>query len=186
MTSDLRPQRAKLLVVVALFFVPLAAAFWLYYGSSWRPVGSTSHGQLLLPTRTVPQDIAQLRGKWTLVHIAEGRCEDSCQRALLVARQTRLALNQDSIRVNRMLVAAADCCDQSQLNEQHPGLLQQDLATLADTGAALRAAFPAEGHADALYILDPLGNVVMRVDVNANPKDLLTDLKKLLKLSSIG
>ena len=186
MTSNLRPQRAKLLVVVALFFVPLAVAFWLYYGSAWRPDGSTSHGQLLLPTRTVPQDIASLQGKWTLVHIAEGRCEDSCQRALLVARQTRLALNQDLTRVNRMLVAAADCCDQPQLNQQHQGLLQLDMATLADAGAALRAAFPADGHADALYILDPLGNVVMRFDINANPKDLLTDLKKLLKLSSIG
>ena len=186
MTSNLRPQRAKLLIVVALFFVPLAVAFWLYYGSAWRPAGSTSHGQLLLPTRTVPQDIAQLQGKWTLVHIAEGRCEDSCQRALLVARQTRLSLNQDSTRVNRMLVAAADCCDQSQLNQQHQGLLQLDMATLADAGAALRAAFPADGHADALYILDPLGNVVMRFDINANPKDLLTDLKMLLKLSSIG
>jgi 6-phosphogluconate dehydrogenase len=44
-----------------------------------KPVGS------LLPTRTVPADIASLHGKWTLLHIAEGRCEDNCQRALIVA-----------------------------------------------------------------------------------------------------
>jgi cytochrome oxidase Cu insertion factor (SCO1/SenC/PrrC family) len=186
MTSDLRTQRTKLLVVVALFFVPLAVAFWMYYGSTWRPQGSTSHGQLLLPTRTVPADIAALHGKWTLLHIAEGRCEDSCQRALLVARQTRLSLNQDAGRVARVLMAAAGCCDQAQLDEAHPGLLRLDPASLADGGAALRAAFPADGHADALYVLDPLGNVVMRFDINAKPKDLLTDLKKLLNLSSIG
>ena len=186
MSPDPRAQRTKMIVLLVIFFVPLALAFWLYYGSGWRPLGSTSHGQLLLPIRTVPQDIAVLRGKWALAHIATGQCADDCQRALVFARQTRLSLNQDAARVSRVLIVPTDCCDQAQLDAQHPGLLRLDPATLADGGAALRGAFPADGHADALYVVDPLGNVVLRFDIDDKPKDLLTDLKKLLKLSSIG
>ena len=127
-----------------------------------------------------------LHGKWALAHIATAQCGDDCQRALVFARQTRLSLNQDAARVSRVLIAPAGCCDQAELDAQHPGLLRLDPATLADGGAALRSAFPVDGHADALYVVDPLGNVVLRFDIDDKPKDLLTDLKKLLKLSSIG
>ncbi len=51
---------------------------------------------------------------------------------------------------------------------------------------SLVAAFPAADRERSLYIVDPLGNLVMRYDTRDTPKGLLDDLKKLLKLSHIG
>jgi hypothetical protein len=188
MTDAPRPNRGKLIVLLVIFFVPLAIAFAMYYGSSWRPAGTTNHGQLLLPLQTVPAEVPALRGKWALVVIADGQCDENCRTALILARQTRLALNQDSPRVSRVLLATAHCCDRAYLDATHPGLQTLDLAAdgQAALAPALLAAFPATGLQDGLFIVDPLGNVVMRFDIHDTPKDLLTDLKKLLKLSSIG
>jgi hypothetical protein len=160
----------------------------MYYGSSWRPTGTTNHGQLLLPLQTVPADVPLLHGKWALVVIADGQCDEDCRTALILARQTRLALNQDSPRVTRVLLATAQCCDSTYLAANHPGLQTLDLAAEAQAGtaSALLAAFPATGLHDGLFIVDPLGNVVMRYGIHDTPKNLLTDLKKLLNLSSIG
>jgi hypothetical protein len=87
-----------------------------------------------------------------------------------------------------VLLATAHCCDRAYLDATHPGLQTLDLAAdgQASQAAALLAVFPATGLQDGLFIVDPLGNVVMRFDIHDTPKDLLTDLKKLLKLSSIG
>ena len=187
MSDNTRPNRSKLIVLLLIFFVPLAIAFALYYGSSWRPTGTTNHGQLLLPLRTVPQEVALLHGKWSLVVLADGQCDEDCRTALVLARQTRLALNQDSPRVTRVLLATGHCCDRNYLDEAHPGLQTLDMdAVGAAAGAALLATFPATGLHDGLFIVDPLGNVVMRFGLHDTPKDLLTDLKKLLNLSSIG
>jgi hypothetical protein len=38
----------------------------------------------------------------------------------------------------------------------------------------------------SIYVVDPLGNLMMRFDARENPKGLLSDMKKLLKLSHIG
>ena len=168
MSDNIRPNRSKLIVLLLIFFVPLAIAFALYYGSSWRPTGTTNHGQLLLPLRTVPQEVALLHGKWSLVVLADGQCDEDCRTA-------------------RVLLATGLCCDRNYLDEAHPGLQTLDMdAVGAAAGAALLATFPATGLHDGLFIVDPLGNVVMRFGLHDTPKDLLTDLKKLLNLSSIG
>lgn len=171
--------RAQIWILVGVFFVPLALAFLMYYGGSWRPGGSTNHGELISPPRPLPGKV--WRGKWTVLYVGDGRCDGRCRAALVLMRQTRLALNDDMSRVQRMLVATGNCCDRTYLDEQHPGLL----ITLADDpdGASLLAAM-ADGY---IYIVDPLGNLMMRHAPEAPPaKGLLEDLRRLLKLSHIG
>jgi len=101
--------------------------------------------------------------------------------ALVYARQSRLALNNDMTRVQRVLLATGNCCDREYLEREQPGLVTFD----ASGAQTLLAQFPGD-HAHSLYIVDPLGNLMMRHDANSIKKDLLTDLKKLLKLSHIG
>jgi hypothetical protein len=99
-------------------------------------------------------------------------------------RQTRLLLNKDMARVERIFLATSNCCDRELLNREHPGLLLLDA-----TGPAARAllqVFPEGQRPQSLFIVDPLGNLMMRYDVQQDPKGLLTDLKKLLSLSHIG
>jgi hypothetical protein len=121
---------------------------------------------------------------WTLVYVGGGACEEPCREALRVMRQTRLALNQDMTRVERVWLATGECCDRAWLAQDHAGLVVLDASTPAAGG--LLAQFPAAAREHSIFIVDPLGNLMMRHDARADPKGLLADLKKLLKLSHVG
>jgi len=195
--------RRQLLVLAAIFFVPLAVAFWLYYGpGDWRPVGGTNQGDLIDPaiplpaatlarpdgTRTTSTEI--LRGTWTVAYLGPGACDERCRRALYLSRQSRIALNKDMDRVQRVFIATVDCCDQRFLQSEHPDVV----VVLAgdDAGSqALLARFPTLGgppasEAGRLWVIDPLGNLVLSYSERSPDKALLTDLRKLLRLSHIG
>ncbi|MFO1400362.1 MAG: hypothetical protein U1F30_04005 [Steroidobacteraceae bacterium] len=186
-------SRRPLWLLVLLFFAPLLAAFWLYYGSPWRPAGRTNHGELIeparpLPERALPQADAAARrpfvDKWSLVYVGDGRCDADCRQALLQMRQTHAALGRLQPRVQQVLLATAACCDHAFLDREHPGLRLIDAGGPAD--AALLAAFPQEYRQRGIFIVDPLGNLMMRYDTGLGPRGLLQDLRKLLQLSHIG
>jgi hypothetical protein len=176
---ELRSRNLRTIgALAALFLLPLALSFWMYYGAGWRPAGKTNHGELIQPVRALP-NAALFGGKWALVYIGAGGCDAACRNALHVMRQTRLSLNNEMTRVNRVFLASRDCCDREFLQREHPGI-----AVVAAPGGAPE--FPATERANSLFIVDPLGNLVMRYDARENPKGLLEDLRKLLKLSHIG
>jgi cytochrome oxidase Cu insertion factor (SCO1/SenC/PrrC family) len=199
--SDLRKRgRRQLLALAALFFVPLAVAFWLYYGADrWRPGGSTAGGELIDPARPLPAialprvdgastDPQFLRGTWTMVYVGDGPCDERCRQVLYLTRQTRLALNKDMDRLQRVFLVTGHCCDRAYFAAEHPDLVVALLDGPA--GADLLAQFPAYGQAPGesgrLYLVDPLGNLMMSYAPTAPDKALLNDLKKLLRLSHIG
>jgi hypothetical protein len=185
-----RPDRAlrvrnlrTLGALAALFILPLAVAFFTYYATSWRPPGRVNHGVLITPARTLPME-SVFRGHWSLVYLGDGACTPECRQALMVMRQTRLGLNNDMTRVARVFLATANCCARDFLGSQHPGL---EVLDATDTAvAAVAHEFPQPGRAHTLYIVDPLGNLMMSYDARQNPHGLLEDLKKLLRLSHIG
>jgi len=194
MEDSRRRGRRTLLLVAALFLVPVLVAFALYYGNVWRPAGSASKGELISPAiplitsgLRLPDGTAAgagaLQGKWSVVYVGDGGCNEACRAALVFARQTRLALNNEMTRVQIVLLASAHCC-QPEIERHVPGILMYDAST--NDAAPLLAQFPEERRAWSLFIVDPLGNLMMRHDAAQTSKDLLTDLKKLLKLSHIG
>jgi cytochrome oxidase Cu insertion factor (SCO1/SenC/PrrC family) len=196
-----RRGRRQLLALAALFFVPLAVAFWMYYGpSGWRPSGDASKGDLIVPARPLAEialptmdgkvtDPAFLRGKWTMLYVGDGLCDDRCRQALYLMRQSRIALNKDMDRVQRVFLVTSRCCDRSFLTREHPDLV---VARVEDTAsAALLEPFPpydgvSVAAAGRIYLVDPLGNLLMSYAPTAPDKALLTDVKKLLRLSHIG
>jgi hypothetical protein len=194
--NELRSRNLRMLAVLAgLFLLPLASAFWMYYGTDWRPARSVNHGELITPVR--PLAVAHLQPvtegaapvelfhrKWSLVYVGDGRCEDACRQALYVMRQTRLSLNSEMNRVDRVFLATSQCCDREFLAREHPGLLVLDAT--GTSASSLLGVFPVNEREQSLFIVDPLGNLMMRYDVRQNPKGLLQDLKKLLSLSHIG
>ena len=186
--------RRTLLIVAALFLAPVIAAFALYYGQLWRPSGSSSKGELITPARPLavaglqhadgtPAGADALSGKWTLLYIGDGACDEDCRNALVFGRQSRLALNNEMTRVQRVLLATANCCDNDYFAREQAGLIALDASS--KEASALLAQFPA-AREHSLFIVDPLGNLMMRHDASHTTKDLLSDLKKLLKLSHIG
>jgi hypothetical protein len=180
-----------LLLLVVIFLAPLAFAFWLYYGSSWRPAQRTNHGTLIDPAISLPalpggsNSANALNGKWSLVVVGNGEsgCDTECRSALVFARQTWLSLGKLSPRVQRVLLAGEGCCDQAYLRDEHAGLT---VAQLPDSAVAIvRTSIPPP-HDHTVFIVDPLGNLMMRYDARQDPKGLREDLKNLLELSQIG
>jgi cytochrome oxidase Cu insertion factor (SCO1/SenC/PrrC family) len=194
--------RRQLILLASLFFVPLALAFWLYYGGSdWRPTGSTNKGDLIDPAVPLPAvALAQpdgartqpefLQGKWTIAYLGDGACDERCRKALYLSRQSRVALNKDMDRVQRVFLATGTAVDTAFMAQEHPDLVLAQIGLDADSQALL-AKFPALGGVPAatagrLYVIDPLGNLVLSYSAAAPDKALLTDVKKLLRLSHIG
>ncbi|MGH8230190.1 MAG: hypothetical protein ACRESY_00065 [Steroidobacteraceae bacterium] len=193
-----------LLLLGLLFLLPLGLAFLLYYGSAWRPIGHTNHGSLITPVRTLPpvvlpQFIATgaaagsqpamsapnvLQGKWSLLYIGGGDCDAACREALYFMRQTYLGLGNQTSRLQRVFLITGHCCDGDYLAREQPGLIA--LRADAPQAAALLAQFPGERRDSTLFIVDPLGNLMMRYDIHAAPRGLHDDLTKLLGLSHIG
>jgi cytochrome oxidase Cu insertion factor (SCO1/SenC/PrrC family) len=199
--TEPRAPRTQLWLLIGMFFVPLLIAFVLYYGfSGWRPAGSTNKGDLITPARPLeigvllsPQDQPLeenlLEGKWSLIYIGEGQCDARCREALTLMRQTRLALNDDASRVQRLFLVTGQCCDIEYLNTEHVGLITARADEVSDR--RFLQTFPTYENvpvesAGRIYIVDPLGNLMMSYAPNAPQKALLEDLRKLLKLSHIG
>ena len=200
--AELRARNLRTLAALAgLFVLPLAIAFCTYYGTGWRPSGHVNHGALISPVRRLPAvalprvsletstpdaptTAIPFRGLWSLVYVGGGDCDAACREALYVMRQTRLGLNNDMTRVERVFLLSRECCNRSFLAREHAGLVVLD--TSAPPAERLLAPFPPEGREHTLFVVDPLGNLMMSYDARGNPRGLLEDLKKLLILSHIG
>lgn len=189
-----RTARLKLLALAALFFAPVIGAIALFfYLPEFIPAGRVNYGTLVSPARALPQlDLvdaqgeavpAALQGKWSLVYLGGAACEAACQERLVLARQVRLALNQNRTRVRYVYLASAPAAAvavDAALRPQHP-----DLVVLAERGTRAREFFQ-PGDPDALYLVDPLGNWLMVYAGEVTPKGLHRDLKKLLRASQVG
>ena len=190
-------QRLFLLFIIACFAVPLAAAWWLV--GRWTPGGTVQHGELLNPARPLTAlrftplngrepDGTTLRGHWVLIYAGSaGECAAACRTGLYDLRQVRLALGKDMGRVKTLLLL-----DNEPIAELRQWLADEHAAMIvgvADLAARteLAGAFSQPGSAgDWIYLLDPLGNLLMRYPVASEPRGMLKDLQRLLRLSRVG
>lgn len=191
-------SRRTLLLLAAIFLLPVAVSFYLYYSAGWRPGGQVNRGELLSPPRLLPAvslptpegiDTSPelLRGKWSLVYAGAGSCDAQCRDALYKGRQVRLSLNEKMDRVQRVFLFTGGCCEQPFFGTEHAGLVAASLDSPG--GRQLLAAFPDPQGAPVsgrLWLVDPLGNLMMSYPPDAPAKGMIADLKRLLKLSHIG
>jgi len=186
-------QRRLLIGVALMFFAPLGFSFLLYYGHGWHPGGQVNKGELVQPVRPLPMaalplagggvsDAQVLRRKWTMLYVRRGPCDDDCLRHLYDTRQVRTALDREMNRVQRMFIADENCCDMQKLRELHPDLIMVRAGRLVEP---LLELLPAP-NSDRIYLVDPLGNLMMFYAPDSKPKGLLADMKRLLQLSQIG
>jgi len=190
--SDAAPRKklTSLWLVLALTMAPVAASYLLYY--FWQPEGRVNYGELIKP-RALPDPaltladgtpfrLSQLRGKWLLVSIDPGRCDESCNRKLLYMRQLRLTQGKNTERVERVWLISDNAVPRAEVAAQYEGtwLVRAD-------GADLLKQFPAQARVvDHIYLIDPLGNLMLRFPRDADPRLMIRDLSRLLKASQIG
>jgi hypothetical protein len=182
--------RRTLIVLASLFVAPLALAFWLYYGTSWRPLASTNRGELITPARPLPEAASLQRaggarifsGKWSLVIVSTDDCDAVCRAGLHYAQRTLASLGRLQARTQLVLVHGSACCSASPADPVWRDLLRVD----ARAAPGLLGVFPEPQRAQMIFVVDPLGNLMMRYDSSRDPKGLREDLQHLLDLSGMG
>ncbi|MFM8548970.1 MAG: SCO family protein [Betaproteobacteria bacterium] len=188
-----RRGRLKLLLVLLACAAPVLASYFTYYVI--RPEGRVNYADLIEPQRPLldlalagPDEasgtLASLRGKWVLVVIAAPDCPPDCERSLYNIRQVRLTTGRERERVERLWILNAPGEPAASLIAQHDGLLLRRAS--ADV---LASRFPAADGGridDHIFIIDPLGNLMMRFPAKADPSRMKKDLNKLLRASRVG
>ena len=180
-------SRATLWLILALCLAPVLASYIAFY--FWQPSEHVNYGELLEPhllpdaqlrrADGTPFHWGELKGKWVLVTIDSGRCDAYCRQKLVYMRQVRLAQGKDAGRIERAWLITDEAAADAALIASHVGIV-----LLRAAGSEFLARFPAErSRADHVYVVDPLGNLMMRYPRNADPRRMLKDVARLLRHS---
>jgi hypothetical protein len=182
--------RLQLGLIASVFFGPLVFAAWLYFsGNLIQPTSRSNHGALLEPIISLPDAVPDSglhsynKNHWILLYSDAGICAESCLDVLHTQRQSRLMLGKEMDRVARVFLHGDSPPDTVLLTDEQNGLI-----TLSDSKLIqlLDNKKPAELPAGGYYLIDPLGNLVMYFRPDINPREMVDDIKHLLRLSRIG
>ena len=186
-----RSGRWKLLGLALVCVAPVVASYLTYYVI--RPEGRRNYGELIDPQRPLPAitavnaqgqtvPLAALKDQWLLISVADSACTDVCQEHLLMQRQLRETLGREKERMDWVWLRTGDSPLSEPLKQATAAaqVLQVDAQALA---AWLQPA-PGQKIEDHLYVVDPLGNWMMRFPANIDPKKAKSDLDRLLRASA--
>lgn len=200
--SSRQPSRNKgrltLLLLAAVFLAPMAAAYVAYlYWPSGEP---GNYGTLINPPRPLESfemvdlegntaGINALRGKWTLLYVGGDPCAEQCRRNLYNIERVRLTQGDDMSRVQSLYLAPRSIEGRAveETLVEYAGvrgyrISRDELADMVpgfDWGAG-------EVPGERVYLVDPLGNLMMFYPGDADPSGMKEDLERLLKVSQIG
>ena len=180
---DRRKGRWQLILILMMVIGPMALATFMYKLQFWVPDSRSYHGELIGNGQTRADIGVQAdEQRWQLLVTAPTVCAADCQQLVYLARQLQIGLGRDASRASHALASAQSLSADydAKLKAEYPQLQRYPLDLSTFTKAA-----PASGEAQ-LWIVDPHGNLVLRYDAGVNGKDLLNDLRHLLKLSNIG
>ena len=186
--------RWKMLGVLAICAAPVVASYLTYYVI--RPEGRRNYGELINPQRALPDTVAtaldgtaiplaSLKGQWLLVSVAGGQCDAVCQNHLYLQRQVRETLGKEKERLDWIWLIN----DAATPAESLAPALQKATVLRMDNAALSAWLAPAAGHqqSEHLYVVDPMGNFMMRFPAGMDKEGAAKakrDLDRLLRASS--
>ena len=193
--NSLVKHRIKFVALILVFLSPFIAGWLAFYVFEIRPE-SSHYGNLVQPVRPLnfPNVLSvdqrelsrQFWNKWTFVIIDNQGCQQQCRQNLYYLRQMRIALGRDIERVQNVLLlpqpAGADFIN---FLKEYPALTVID-----NVHSNIMQQFELEGvslgESPMIYLIDPAGNLMMTFPAINKPKSILSDLRRLLKVSQIG
>jgi len=201
-----KQNRIKLIAIFGVALLPLILAVSMYFGNWAIPQGKTNKGTLIWPPVTLnsidskqvddqDNDLMKkvLEAKtWTIMMTGGSTCEKSCADTLHTIRQVNVALGKENDRVGRILVSSLPNETIEKWVKEYPRLVTH-FATRAEIEHFQREAINNGAKFDStqdkewnVWVVDPLGNVILQYSDNNDGYDMIDDLKRLLKLSNIG
>lgn len=187
--------RVKMLLVLLVCAAPVIASYLAYYVI--RPEGRTNYGTLILPTRSLPAALplttldgaavpaASLKGNWLLVVVAPGACGEACEKQLFMQRQLREMLGKERDRLDKVWLITDGTPLTPALQQAIGGPVPVKALRVARESVAgwlsPEAGQTLEAH---LYVVDPLGEWMMRMPADAQPQRVKRDLDRLMRASS--
>ena len=197
------PKRARkrgrwmLWLVLLVCASPMIASYFTYYVI--KPEKRNNYGTLIdqrahpvpaMATTTLdgrPQALEQFKGKWVMLMVGSGACPDVCQKQLFALRQLRLMQGKEADRIERVwLITDQEPLDTLIIREYDgTHMLRADAATVTQW-------LPVDGGttpADHIYLIDPLGHLMMRFPKDPQLQEVrkvYKDIYKLLKASAVG
>ena len=194
--------RAALLIIAALFLLPLLSAWLMYSGViDYQPISTRNYGTLVEPP--VPVDLQELGVRpldgrsfeeldehWTVLHVVPAECPETCLQAITSLRQVHRSAGRNQKRIRLLLLLQQPVADAivQKLHSIYPSFLlaadeseqlEPMLARLAVAGGG-KQAIPG-----STYLIDPIGNIMMHYGPESDPNDLKSDLKRLLTWSKL-
>jgi len=180
-----------LYAVIAICIAPVAASYFAYY--VMPPSGRTNYGSLVTPPRPVPAALQltqldgrpfsfeSLAGKWILVAAADAECGERCNAALLQMRQQRLMTGKERERVERVWLVTDRAPLSAQVLREYEGTRFVRAPAAARAWLSLE---PGEAPDGFVWLVDPMGNLMLRWPQNPEPQKVKKDLARLLTASS--
>ncbi len=182
-----------LYALIAVCLAPVIASYLMYY--VFPPSGRTNYGDLIQPQRPTPAltlalndgtayDLKALRGNWLMVKVDGGACDERCKHHLWLMRQLRTMTGKDADRIERVMLVTDAAPMETMTLREYDGthFIRADRTQIEQFLPA------ADGTRieDHLFLIDPIGNLMMRWPKDADPARVKRDLSKLLKASRIG
>jgi len=190
-------RRLRPLYLLALAcLVPVVTSYLVYY--LFPPSGRTNYGVLIDPQRPTPLlalrgldeaafDLRALQGRWVMLTVDHAQCLDRCRSKLWNMRQVRTATGKERDRIERVLLIVDDAPTTTLMLREFEGT--HFLRASAVELAPFLTLAPPEGGAaleDCIWLIDPLGHLMLRWPVAADPSRMKKDIDRLLRASRIG
>jgi hypothetical protein len=199
LSKPAEPQQRKrgrwmLWLVLLVCASPLIASYFTFY--VLKPEKRNNYGTLIdqrahpvpaMATTTLdgkPAALEQFKGKWVMLMAAPGACEDACRKQLFTMRQLRLMQGKEMERIERVWLITDNAPLDTLVIREYDGTHM--LRASAGAVANWLPADPGTIVADHIYMIDPLGHLMMRFPKDPEPRKVHKDIYKLLKASSVG
>ncbi|KIO48013.1 membrane protein [Nitrosospira sp. NpAV] len=184
-----RTNRRTLILLVILMAAPIIASYTLYF---WEvKPESINYGELLEVKPLAGDGLNQsnntifrmrdLRGKWALISVDSGKCDEYCRKKLYYMRQVRLIQNTEKNRIERVWLIDDPEIPAPEIASEFEGTW---LVNAKNSEILTQIPAKASRH-DHIYLIDPIGNLMMRFPKNPDPALMAKDIKRLLKVSQL-
>lgn len=185
-----KSNRRNFILILVLLFSPVVISYTLFF-MGYRP-GSVNYGDLveiekLTGLAGVTQDtnkilrMRDLHGKWIMLTVDSGNCDEACQLKLYYMRQVRTMQNKEMNRIERLWLIDDNVKANPELFKNYEGTFFVN----AQDSELLEQIPTRESRRKHIYLIDPMGNLMMRFPENLEPRKMSDDIKRLLQVSQM-